>query len=149
MPPIDENTRFSFKAAGLVSLLIFLMAASWKVSSFFSSFEQMRLETSQHFATIEKRLEDNGHYQPGNCEWVPRERQANNTRATRWVVFQGKQMSLADAARKAGVGYRWLFHRLLVRRLSIEDAINPSVAPLRKQPLSHLPRLTKIDEHPA
>lgn len=51
--------------------------------------------------TIE-RVDVNGPYEPGNCIWTPRPRQAVNRRNTPWVEFRGTRMAFADAWRAAG-----------------------------------------------
>lgn len=50
-----------------------------------------------------ERIDPNGHYEPGNCKWIPRSEQAKNTRANRYVLLNGEKMIQADAARALGV----------------------------------------------
>lgn len=51
--------------------------------------------------TIERR-DVNGHYEPGNCVWLPFVRQAVNRRTTPFVDWRGVRMAFADAWRDAG-----------------------------------------------
>jgi hypothetical protein len=52
--------------------------------------------------SIERR-ENDGHYCPENCLWIPRGKQSSNTRRTRWVTLDGVQMPAGHAADKLGV----------------------------------------------
>jgi len=61
--------------------------------------------------TIERVNNDLG-YNKDNCIWVPKARQTCNTRTTRWVLYQGVRMCLADAARKSGISSSTLNYRL-------------------------------------
>lgn len=61
--------------------------------------------------TIE-RVNNNRGYTKDNCIWIPKSRQACNTRNTHWVVYNGVRMCLADAARKSGVSASLLAYRI-------------------------------------
>jgi len=52
--------------------------------------------------TIERK-DVNGHYIPDNCIWVAFKAQMRNRTKTRWVTYQGREMSLAEACELAGV----------------------------------------------
>ena len=49
------------------------------------------------------RIDPEGDYTPGNCRWVLPEVQARNKRITRWYLFQGEPMVLAQVAAHLGV----------------------------------------------
>lgn len=49
-----------------------------------------------------ERDDPDGDYSPENCRWATGEEQANNKRNTRWVLYLGREMSVADAVRLAG-----------------------------------------------
>lgn len=70
-----------------------------------------------------------GDYCPENCTWIPMEKQARNRTTTRWVEFQGRRMSLAEAAEIAGLPYKQV-HLRLKKGWSLEDALTK---PLRKE----------------
>lgn len=72
--------------------------------------------------TIE-RIDVNGNYCPENCKWIEKEKQARNRRTTFWVDFQGKRMSLAEAAEIAGLPYKEVHFRIK-HGWSVEDALN-------------------------
>ena len=51
--------------------------------------------------TIERR-NNNGNYEPGNCEWIEQARQHRNTSRTRRYVMYGKEFTLAELCRIFG-----------------------------------------------
>lgn len=59
-----------------------------------------------------ERIDVNGNYCPENCTWIPFPKQARNRRTTRWVEYQGKTMSLAEAAERAGLPYKQVHFRI-------------------------------------
>jgi hypothetical protein len=61
--------------------------------------------------TIE-RIDNNGHYQPGNCYWASHLVQANNKRNNRLLSALGKTQTLAQWAREYGINVTTLYCRL-------------------------------------
>ncbi len=57
----------------------------------FSNFQVWALSNNYKDHLTIERINVNGHYRPGNCEWIPPSEQANNT--TRNVVVDGKNLS--------------------------------------------------------
>lgn len=85
----------------------------------------------QEGLTIERK-DVNGDYCPDNCTWIPLGRQARNRRTTRWVTYQGREMSLAEAAEIAGIPYKTV-HLRIKNGWSLDKALSE---PLRDDALS-------------
>lgn len=47
------------------------------------------------------RDDANGNYEPGHCKWSTAIEQARNRRSTRWVLYGGIEMSLAEAVERS------------------------------------------------
>ena len=58
------------------------------------------------------RIDVNGNYEPSNCRWVDDIIQANNVRSNRIITFRNSTYTMAEFARKIGISYSALQHRL-------------------------------------
>lgn len=58
------------------------------------------------------RIDNNGDYAPSNCRWTTRIEQANNTRRSRFIEFNGETHTLAEWARIYKIPYDKLWARL-------------------------------------
>lgn len=100
-----------------------------KVCEEWSSYEKFarwaRENGFRNDLTIE-RIDVNGDYCPENCKWIPIEKQARNRTTTKWVEFQGRRMSLAEAAEIVGLPYKQVHFRLK-HGWSLERALSTPV----------------------
>lgn len=80
--------------------------------------------TSKH--TIE-RFDNEGNYEPTNCHWVTRQRQANNTSKTVFITHNGVTCSLHDWARSLGLSPRTLRSRFVTLGWSAEKSLTTPI----------------------
>lgn len=69
------------------------------------------------------RLDNDGHYEPGNCEWATATRQARSKTTTKLVTFDGRTQSLADWADEIGISQFTLWNRLVTYGWSVEETL--------------------------
>lgn len=95
------------------------MSDSWK-NSFLEFFDFVGLRPSKEHSL--DRIDNNGHYEPGNVRWATRIEQANNRRNNRMVTYDGELLSVSQIARKLGINRR-ILHDHISRGLSLADAL--------------------------
>lgn len=59
------------------------------------------------------RINNDGHYEPGNVRWATNRTNSNNKRTNHFVTINGKTKTIAEWARESGVDYRTLRNRIV------------------------------------
>lgn len=59
-----------------------------------------------------ERIDNNGHYEPGNVRWATAKEQARNTRNNHLVEFRGETKTIAEWCEITGVSYSAAMYRL-------------------------------------
>lgn len=72
------------------------------------------------------RIDNNGHYEPGNCRWADRRTQMGNRSTALKITFGGRTMCRAAWARELGIHSYTLKHRL--KRWPLEKALTTKSA---------------------
>jgi len=97
----------------------------WR-DSFVNFLTDMGLRPDGH--TLD-RIDNDGPYSPENCRWVPRAAQELNKRSSvRYDIF-GERITLAEAARKYGIGSATLYNRVITLKWAPERAVTEHIHP--------------------
>lgn len=79
------------------------------------------------------RIDNDGNYEPSNCQWLIKAENTKKTRRTIYVDFHGERVCLSDAARLAGMRPATLFARLRVYGWPLDKALSTPVSPSHKE----------------
>ncbi len=74
-----------------------------------------------------ERKNNNGNYEPENCEWIPKAKQAGNRQTSVLVKYKGKEKTLAGWSRETGIPYATLWTRIRKQGWSVERALTTPV----------------------
>lgn len=76
-----------------------------------------------------EREDNNRGYEPGNCVWAPRKKQARNREVTLKITYKGSERSVAEWSEITGIPYYTLKARLTRLGYSPEDCLEKPVKP--------------------
>lgn len=78
----------------------------WNKSDGLKAFAEWSLENGYKDGLTLERINVDGDYEPSNCCWIPKNKQAKNTRRTVRVTYMGNEMIMSDFARLIKVDHR-------------------------------------------
>ncbi len=78
----------------------------------FEEFRAWSLENGYDDSRTLDRRDNDGPYSPENCRWTNQVTQQRNKRDTRWMIVNGRKVSMAEAAELTGVPYSTIRARL-------------------------------------
>lgn len=87
------------------------------------------------------RTNNNGNYEPDNCDWVTSARNSDNRRSARLITFNGKTQSLKRWSEESGINYGTLHTRLTKKGWSVERALTtPSIEKFERMDIARTAR---------
>lgn len=79
------------------------------------------------------RINNDGHYEPGNLRWATRATQVRNTHRAILIDYAGSKVPLAELAEQSGISYSALKRRVKYLSWPIEKALSTPVRHKRSQ----------------
>lgn len=71
------------------------------------------------------RIDNEGHYEPGNVRWETRTEQSFNRRNTRKITVNGVTLTLQEWAKRLGVPHRTIYNRMYRGMTELEAVTVP------------------------
>ncbi|MFY0744746.1 hypothetical protein AB1K09_19965 [Solibacillus silvestris] len=91
----------------------------------FAKFKEWALNNGYKESLSIERHNVNGNYEPSNCSWIELNEQANNRRSTKWVHYEGKDISLKELSELTNINYGTLARRYKTYKDNIEELTKP------------------------
>lgn len=95
----------------------------WRIN--FQAFYDWAMSSGYNSALTLDRIDNDGPYSPDNCRWTTCRAQAQNTRNTKMITFNGKTMCQAEWARELRIDPPTLCYRL--KHFPVELALTAPV----------------------
>lgn len=89
----------------------------------FDNFKKDMYDSWQSGLTLD-RSDVNGNYCKENCRWATRKRQNNNTRANKYLTYEGVTRTLSEWASFLGIKRSTLSMRLHTYKWNLKDCLN-------------------------
>jgi hypothetical protein len=91
------------------------------------------------------RINNDGHYEPGNCRWATAAEQQSNKRDSCTLELGGRSMTVAQWSRETGIPAGLIWDRVFTRHWLPVDALTKRPRPIRKRvrPKSQKPLLSE------
>lgn len=83
-----------------------------------------------------ERIENDGHYEPGNCRWATYREQARNARSNKVLEFGGRRQTLAAWADEVGLLRTTLSNRIHVYGWPLDVALSAPIGAVYNVPES-------------
>ncbi|MDK2600564.1 hypothetical protein QO179_24015 [Bacillus stercoris] len=79
-----------------------------------------------------ERINVNGHYEPLNCEWIPKKKQSQNKRNTIYITMNGRTMTLKDWCLVLNLRYQSVWSRINRYGYTPEEALTKNTEKIKR-----------------